>query len=224
MPRLTDRSISRFVTGKVEFKYLCYEPTRSSESPPLLVFLHGAGQKGTSLEQLRGASLPSLVEDGLDLPATVVAPLAGPGPGWPVQRVAEFIHEVRRIHSADPRRIYLTGESMGGRGVWEIAYWHPSLLAALVPVCGFGIPNLAPVLKDMPVWMFHGTDDEILPVARSDEMSAALEAVGAPYRYSRLAGRPHSIGREVYQNSELWDWLFAQSRNAGEAEPESLRS
>jgi predicted esterase len=69
--------------------------------------------------------------------------------------------------------------------------------------------------------MFHGTDDEILPVARSDEMSAALSAVGAPCRYSRLEGRPHSIGREVYQNGELWNWLLAQSRTADRAEPDA---
>lgn len=218
MSKPTHSSISRERMSRMAFEYLHFEPTLLEARLPLVIYLHGAGQKGTSLEYLAEASLPSLMAEGLEIPAHLVCPLAKPGPGWPVQHVAIFAEEICRKLNADPLRIYLTGESMGGRGVFEVAYWHHHLLAAAAPLCGFGIPNLAPVLKDLPITMFHGSDDDVLPVARSEEMGAALHAAGANATLQILTGHGHSIGRTVYSKPDFWSWMLSKRRQTSQLE------
>lgn len=203
-------SIARERMSRMAFEYLHFEPSLLEARLPLVIYLHGAGQKGTSLDRLTEASLPALLAEGFEVPAHVVCPLAKPGPGWPVQHVAIFAEEVCRKLNADPLRIYLTGESMGGRGVFEVAYWHHHLFAAVAPLCGFGIPNLAPVLRELPISMFHGSDDDVLPVARSEEMATALYIAGANATFQKLDGHGHSIGRAVYSKPDFWSWLLSK--------------
>lgn len=214
-------SVQRNRMAHVDFDYLHFEPKLLEERLPLVVYLHGSGHKGTSLAHLSKASLPTLLAEGLDLPAHVVCPLAKPGPGWLPHHVAIFIEEAIRIHNCDPLRIYLTGESMGGRGVFEVSYWSSQLLAAIVPICAFGIPNLAPWLKDLPTWMFHGSQDDVLPVDRSRDMYKALRREGAPVELTELEGQGHAIAASVYDRREVWDWLFQQSRTSSPLEPVS---
>jgi pimeloyl-ACP methyl ester carboxylesterase len=105
-------------------------------------------------------------------------------------------------------------KAWGGRGVFEVTYWTAHRFAAAVALCAFGIPNIAGCLKRLPIWMFHGDRDEILPVARGREMFAALQAESDLARLTILEGRGHSIGREVDADGLLWEWLFAQRRSA----------
>lgn len=209
---------SRERMSRMSFEFLHFEPHLLADRLPLVIYLHGAGQKGTSLDALSKASLPALLSEGLEVPAHVVCPLAKPGPGWPVNHVAVFAEEICRRLGADPMCIYLTGESMGGRGVFEVAYWYHHLLAAIAPICAFGIPNLAPVLSALPIWMFHGSADEVLPVARSEEMASALALANPATRFTRLEGEGHNIGRIVYSRPELWSWMLSQKRVTSQLE------
>jgi len=178
-----------------------------------VLYLHGAGDKGDDLELVRRHSLPRLVEDGLDFPFLLICPQCpAEAPGWPLDDLHLIVEHLRAEDMIDPRRLYLTGVSMGGRGAWEYAYWHASELAALVPVCGFGLPNLAPRLKNVPIWAWHGTDDEVLPVQRSDEMVEALHRASNSARYSRLIGVGHNCDHVAYGHADLWQWLAQQQR------------
>ena len=112
----------------------------------------------------------------------------------------------------DPDRVHVTGASMGGRGAWDLAYHRAAELASIVPICGFGIPNLAPFVSTIPAWLFHGTEDTVLPEARSAEMATALAAAGGLPRYSALAGQPHDCAMSVYSDPALWRWLLNQRR------------
>jgi len=201
-----------------EFDYLHFGPAASSKTAaPLVVFLHGAGERG-NIVKLRNASLPGLLAGGLSIDAHIVCPHLTSGPGWPIRELDLFIRAMIEEYAADPARLYLTGESMGGRGVFEYAYWHADRLAAILPVCAFGIPNLAPRLSDLPVWMFHGEADAILPLARSREMMDALDAAGAPADLTTLEGRGHGIAREVYGRADVWSWLLSNRTSERSAE------
>ena len=210
-------SFTRIVTRTVAMNYLIRYPAAYStdRSWPSVLFLHGAGGKGDDLGKVQNEVLPRLVSEGRDFPFLLVCPQCPEGlPGWPIDDLAVLIGALKDQLPVDPERLYLTGISMGGRGAWEYAYWHADDLAAIVPLCGPGIPNLTPRLKDLPVWAFHGEEDDIVPVQRSEEMAAALKAAGNPnVRFTRLAGVGHNCGQAAYGSPELWRWLARQRRS-----------
>lgn len=211
----SDQQFECVVTRTARFEYLLYRPDRDNETAyPLVLFLHGAGEKGTDLGLVRRrAVLPRLLEDGLQVPAFVACPKCPPErAGWPIDDLAMLLDALLERLPVDRRRVYVTGVSMGGRGTWEWSYEHSARVAAIAPVCGIGIPTLAPRLAGLPVWVFHGENDEIVPVQRSDEMVAALRAAGNECRYSRLAGAFHNCGEAVYGDPALWRWMFEQRR------------
>jgi predicted peptidase len=208
-------SFTRTVTRTVTLNYLLRHPPgyRQDQLRPAVLFLHGAGAKGDDPGKVQNEALPRLVREGMDFPFLLVCPQCPDGvQGWPIDDLAVLVRALREQYPIDPERLYLTGISMGGRGVWEYAYSHAGSLAAIAPVCGFGIPNLAPRLRDLPVWAFHGEHDDVLPAARTDEMVHALKQTGNPVRYTRLAGIGHSCGRIAYSNPELWAWLAGRRR------------
>ena len=194
--------------------YLLYPPAQGEiAGSRLLLFLHGAGEKGDDLEPVRSAVLPRLLEQGLNLPLTVVCPQCpADRSGWPIEDLQVFLDGLLELHAFDPDRVCLTGISMGGRGTWEWGCAQADRFTAIIPICGPSLPTLAPRLARLPSWIFHGIEDGIVSVARSDEMFAALQAVGAPARYTRLDGQGHNCGVAVYTSIDLLSWLSAQRR------------
>lgn len=202
------------------FRCLVHEPDGPAPGAgwPLVLFLHGAGEKGCDLDALRAAPLPRVLSGGLRPPARVVCPQCPDGPGWPTERLLALVDALAADPAVDAARLHVTGVSMGGRGTWELAYWCADRLAGIAPVCGFGIPNLAPRLADLPVWAFHGAADEVLPAARSREMHDALRPLNPRACLTVLSGAGHEIGEAVYARPELWRWLLRQRRGPA-AEP-----
>lgn len=209
-------SFTRTVTRTFRMNCLIRYPPHNQDERlwPTVLFLHGAGAKGDDLGKVKNEALPRLVREGMDFPFLLVCPQCPEKlPGWPINDLAVLVSALHDQHRLDPERLYLTGISMGGRGVWEYAYWHADTLAAIVPLCGPSIPTLAPRLKDLPVWAFHGQEDDVVPVQRSEEMVAALERAGNPgVRFTRFAGVGHNCGRAAYDSPELWHWLARQRR------------
>lgn len=201
----------------VSLPYLAHIPkaTGGNDTFPAVIYLHGAGAKG-SMDSLRREPIPALAAEGrIPSDFLLLCPLCPADvPGWRLDDLETFVAAMRARYPLDPARLTLTGVSMGGRGAWEYAAWHGDELAALVPVCGFGVPNLAPRYTGLPVWAFHGDADTVLPIARSDEMVTALQKKGetTDVRYTRLAGAGHNIGRAVYDTPDLWDWLADRRR------------
>ncbi|MDR6550839.1 dienelactone hydrolase family protein [Paenibacillus qinlingensis] len=197
--------------------YLLFKPTCATTTGtklPLLLYLHGAGSKGENLQLVEQSVLPqTLAETGLPFPCIVVCPQCpGSRSGWQPDLLGELLDELITALQIDPSRVYATGISMGGRGVYELAYDYGDRLAAIVPLCAFGIPNLAPRLRQLPIWAFHGDQDEVLPFARGQEMAEALQATGSPAIFTRLEGLHHDIGETVYRSKEMWEWLKGQQR------------
>ncbi len=213
MTRATESVFSRQVARTVSFPLLEYRPIATNRAPlPVVLFLHGASEKGCGGALLHQADLPLLIEAGLDLPALVVCPQCPPGPGWPTDDLCVLLDALLARSDADADAVHLAGISMGARGAWDLAYARAGDLASITLVAGLGIPTLAQRVANVPSWITHGTNDDVVPEARSAEMVAALAAAGADVRYAALHGVGHECGRLVFGDPALWAWMFAQRR------------
>lgn len=195
------------------FPFVSYAPTEQSGSLPLIIQLHGAGERGDGKESLSLVDFHgfSKVITGTDkeFPCLFVMPQCPTNSFWAarVESIIAFIDQLTKEYDIDTDKIYLTGLSMGGFGTWYTAMARPDLFAAIAPVCGGGMAWNAAVL-DMPVWAFHGACDTVVSPTQSDEMVAALKAAGRDVKYSRVEGEGHGVWNCAY-NEELIDWLLS---------------
>ncbi len=219
----------------VEFRYrlLRPEPLPADGRHPLVLFLHGAGERGSdNLKQLK--YLPTwLAEPALRRrhPCFVLAPQCRMDERWvdvswadghstpqaaaPTADLAAAVaalEDVLAREPVDPSRIYLTGLSMGGFGTWDLAARMPERFAAILPVCGGGDERVAARIARLPTWCFHGDADRAVPVERSRIMIGAVQAAGGRPIYSELAGVGHDSWTPAYRDAFVLDWLFAQRR------------
>lgn len=181
---------------------------------PLVLYLHGAGGKGDDFNKVLGSGLPKWLEESrTPFPYWLLVPQCpAQQSGWPIETVAALLQDIIRTQPVDASRVYLTGASMGGRGVYELAYDFGHWFAAAAPLCAFGIPTLAPRLKDLPLWAFHGDQDSLVPLRYGQDMADALQAAGCPNRFTILHGHGHHIERVVYAMPELWTWFSGFTR------------
>lgn len=238
----TGEFVSREVAldGKT-YRYQVFVPAsrfRTGEVPTVL-FLNGSGERGSDgVKQTMAGLGPYLRQHAADFPALVVFPQAPEDTEWTEDAgpiAFATLAAAMREFKGDPARVYLTGMSMGGYGTWELALQQPTRFAALVPICG-GVtvdwtdarPGLrahtvanaadpfaatAQRLKDVPVWIFHGGKDDVVPPSQSRRMDAALKAVGArDARYTEFPDANHNSWDATYAYAPMWDWLFAQRR------------
>jgi predicted peptidase len=211
---------------------LLVPPGHHAAPVPLVLFLHGAGERGhDNLAQLvHGVAIFAEPEVRRRHPAYVVAPQCPAGQRWvekdwsaaahrlppapslPLQQVLALLPRLRDEFPIDPDRIYVTGLSMGGFGTWDIVVREPRLFAAAVPICGGGDESFAPSIAPLPIWAFHGELDPVVPVARSRNMIAALRRAGGDPRYTEYPGEGHSCWTRAYHEPDLLPWLFSQRR------------
>jgi predicted peptidase len=123
-----------------------------------------------------------------------------------------LIDDLVAHYLVDVKRIYLTGLSMGGTGTWTLAAAYPEIFAAIAPICGRSFYTLAKRLKDLPAWVFHGEDDEVIPADESRQMTDALNEVGADIKLTLYPGVGHNSWTRTYDNPELYDWFLSHSR------------
>jgi predicted peptidase len=201
------------ITMNQSYGYLRYVPpgygTDRSKRWPLVLFLHGAGERGDDLELVKKHGLPKLIEQGRDFPFVVISPQWPPGEWWNIFALEGLIETIVREERIDRDRVYLTGLSMGGFGTWALAIRHPERYAAILPICGGGEIQRARVLRDVPIWAFHGDADPVVPVARSRDMVAAITQAGGSPRLTIYPGVAHDSWTATYENPEIYDWLLS---------------
>ena len=185
-------------------------PKDASRKLPLLLFLHGSGERGNDLDQVRTHGPPMLVAEGKKFPFIVCSPQCPAGEWWSAQQLRRLLDEVAAEYPVDADRVYLTGLSMGGYGVWELAAEYPQRFAAIVPICGAGSPQDADRLKSIPAWIFHGQQDPVVPFQRSVEMAEALKKAGGAVKFTPDPKAGHDSWTAAYGNPELYDWLLQQ--------------
>ncbi len=194
----------------------------------MILFLHGAGERGTDVSKVKTHGPPKLLKDGkTDLPLKdfiVISPQCALGRWWqPYEVLALLDHMLKELKHADAGRVYLTGISMGGFGTWEIATIASDRFAAIAPICGGGNPLLAPSLRKMPTWAFHGDKDKLVPVERSIEMVEALKKAGNDARLTRYPDAGHDSWTESYNNPELYEWFLQHTRTSAPATNRAAR-
>jgi predicted peptidase len=200
----------------VSFKYLLYLPSDyESKGPwPLVIFLHGAGERGDDLNLVKKHGPPKQIEEGKSLPFIVVSPQCAKDSSWSTQEreLKALIDEIVKKYKVDPDRVYLTGLSMGGFGTWALAAYDPDRFAAIIPICGGGEPISARRLVHIPVWAFHGAKDQVVPLKRSEEMVEALEKAKGNVKLTVYPEAGHDSWTATYDNPEVYQWLLAQKR------------
>jgi len=201
------------VTKKVELDYLLYLPGEPAAPMPLLLFLHGSGERGNDLSLVKKHGPPMLIENGTDLPFIVAAPQCPEGRWWETGSLAALLDHLLERDDIDIDRLYLTGLSMGGYGTWALADACPGRFAAIAPVCGpFTWVNPGN-FKNIPAWCFHGAMDDTVPVDDSIRMVRWLRENGADVRFTIYPDVGHDSWEQAYDGSELYDWLL-QHRGA----------
>ncbi len=214
----TQESFSGEISLKVGYKYLQTLPegyeAYTTKKWPLLVFLHGAGERGDDLELLKKHGPPKLISAGRKFDAIVICPQVPLKNIWNAHGVKALTDEIVRTHRVDTSRIYLTGISMGGFGTWDTALAYPDTYAAISPICGgAGVGFvMAERIKDLPCWIFHGDKDTSVPVDFSIKMHGALQKAGSQAKLTIYPGVSHDSWTQTYENEEFWTWLFAQKR------------
>lgn len=209
--------------------------TPGEGNPALVLFLHGAGERGDDNEAqlVHGVAdlLAWLEKEGKA--AVVVAPQCPKGVWWAdlkgdfrspeggrlegeasprMTMVSGIVDQLVEQEKVDPKRVYVTGLSMGGFGTFAAVARRPELFAAAIPVCGGGDPTKAGVMKQVPFRVFHGAADQIVPVGASEVMVKALREAGGKVDLEVYPGVGHDSWTRTYRNPEVWNWLFEQKR------------
>jgi predicted peptidase len=211
------------IVKSVRLNYLLFLPKDYGKNPqkrwPLILFLHGAGERGDDLELVKLHGIPKVVEQREDFPFIAVSPQCPVDSWWSahIEELDALLNEVVASYAVDTDRLYLTGLSMGGYGTWHLAATYPQRFAALTPICGggpwfAGFPEKVSVLKDVPIWVFHGAQDDVVSLEESERMVDALRACGSSVRFTVYPDADHDSWTETYDNPELYEWFLQHTR------------
>lgn len=200
------------------YKYSIYYPAsydaQEDKKWPLILFLHGAGERGDDLEKVKRQGLPKYLLGQEDFPFVVAYPQCPSQSYWQMPLLSVWLTEVLEEVKADKSRIYLTGISMGGYGTWHWAADRPETFAAILPVCGGGETRNAHKLSKMPIWAFHGAKDDIVPVEETLDMVQAVEAAGGHVKTTIYPNLRHDSWTETYNNPDIYDWFLQHEKEA----------
>jgi predicted peptidase len=214
-------SMERQITVTIRTRYLLYlpkgcekgDPKKARRRWPLMLFLHGAGERGENLDLVKKHGPPKLVAQGKDFPFILVSPQCPRSQWWTVEVLTALLDEIMNNYPVDPDRVYVTGLSMGGFGTWALAGAAPTHFAAIVPICGRGNSRDAAKLKHLPMWVFHGARDRVVPTRWSQQMVDAVKAAGSTkVKLTIYPEAGHDSWTKAYDDPELYKWLLAQKR------------
>jgi predicted peptidase len=202
--------------------YLLYLPTGYDEPGqrlPLVLFLHGAGERGAKIDLVGKHGPPKHVAAGEEYPFILVSPQCPAGKYWRPEVLRALLERLMTELPVDRSRVYCTGLSMGGFGTWAMASEYPKLFAAIAPVCGGGDPKQAKRLASIPTWVFHGEKDSVVPLARSRDMVEAVRKAGGEPKFTVYPGVGHNSWAKAYADPALWVWMLAQTNPAARTRP-----
>jgi predicted peptidase len=213
--------------------YQFYKPKfKNDKKQPLILFLHGAGERGNDNRKQLIHVIPYITSDSFQQkhPCYILAPQCPSDNYWaPVNRfewsfiqggemtnsmtgVLELLDQIQRIHEIDSERIYIVGLSMGGFGTFDLTARRPDLFAAGVPICGGGDLSRIENIKKTPLWIFHGEKDSVVPVQKTREIFEAIKKEEKHFLYTEYQGKDHGIWEIAIRENGLWEWVFSQEK------------
>jgi predicted peptidase len=213
------------VTRQHTLNYLLYLPpgynSDTAKRWPLMLFLHGAGERGTDVQKVAVHGPLAEAQQGTNFPFIIVAPQCPDAEIWDNEQLLQLLKDTTAKLRVDTNRVYLTGLSMGGFGTWKLGLRHPELFAAIAPICGGGSmidtlglrPSQTAALKSLPVWAFHGAKDPVVPQAESERMVAMLKRMGCQdVKLTVYPEADHNSWAQTYDNPEFYAWLLSKQR------------
>ncbi|WP_145246803.1 sugar-binding domain-containing protein [Aeoliella mucimassa] len=219
------KTFTRTAQVEQQLDYLFYLPSdydaNRTEGWPLMLFLHGAGERGSDVSKVKVHGPPKLVANGKDLPCILVSPQCPKGRVWNVDELNGLLDSIMEEYNVDADRVYLTGLSMGGFGTWNLGTSNPERFAALAPICGGGdeiavmlaADEKKETLRNLPVWAFHGEIDPVVPLEASQKMVDALKKIGSEkVKFTTYPEAAHDSWTQTYDNPEFFKWMFEQKR------------
>jgi len=202
------------MSGSLTYSSYLVDGLSGAGAKPLLLFLHGKGERGDDLRKVRAHGPPHLFPKyGLDR-FVVVSPQCPEDEKWDAERLDAFLTSFCETHPVDPTRIYLTGLSLGGEGAFHLLTRCRTRFAAAVLICGRVDPGATVGLTGPmpPVWLVHSAADKVVPVAASDAVYEALKRIGASVEYTRYRSKDHvGTWQKAYGGPQLFDWLLQHS-------------
>ena len=212
-------------TLSAEVNYLLFLPkgydAKAERRWPLILFLHGAGERGTNIWKVATHGPPKNAAAQGDFPFIIVSPQCPEQQVWSNDMLLALLDEIAAKYAVDTNRVYLTGLSMGGYGTWALGLTYPERFAAIVPICGGGqmigvilsSRDKGAALKSLGVWAFHGGKDPVVPLEESQRMVDALKKAGVPdVKLTVYPEAGHDSWTETYKNPELYEWLLKHER------------
>jgi predicted peptidase len=201
-------------TREVTLRYWLFVPKSYADGKrvPLMLFLHGAGERGDNLELVKKWGPPKKVAKEASFPFLLISPQCKKGKRWDVEEMALLVKHVAGAYRVDHARMYCTGLSMGGYGTWALLAAQPELFAAGIPICGGGDPSTAKSLAKVPLWVFHGDKDQTVPLKRSEQMVTAIKEADGNVRLTVYPGVGHNSWSATYGNPKTYEWLLSHSR------------
>ena len=196
-----------------EIRFFEYIPeVENIKTMPLIVYLHGAGERGTDIEKLNThGPIKEMLAGKVKSNFIVIAPQCEEIKTWwdYAEILYKWILEYIKQPFVDKKRVYLTGNSMGGYGTWSLAMAHPELFAAIIPICGGGFSWNAAMLKNTPGWAFHCVNDDAVPcLATIDMVEHVKRYTEAEVKLTIYPENSHDAWTSTYQNQEVYDWLL----------------
>ncbi|RJE90308.1 phospholipase [Paenibacillus sp. 1011MAR3C5] len=187
-----------------------YEQDGAAEWP-LILFLHGSNRRGDDIALLRDYGLNTRLQHGNGQPFLVLTPQCPGDSSWTdeLENIMLLVDDILDHYSVDRKCVYLTGFSMGGHGAWYYAAHKPGLFAAVSPLSGWFNPDQAELLKDIPIWAFHGDADDVVPFERTHEMIEALKDMNPQIRFTPIPGEGHRIMHYAYDQDEWIEWMLS---------------
>jgi len=219
--RQQPQSFKKEICQTVEANYLLYLPEgyeSSTQKWPLTLFLHGAGERGDDLSKVEVHGPPKLIaQEHKQFPFVIVSPQCPEDAWWSdgpqIQTLNALLDDIVARYRIDEDRIYVTGLSMGGFGTWRLACEYPDRFAAIAPICGGGEPYRARALKHLPVWVFHGAKDDVVPLQASQVMVDALKKAEGNVEFTVYPEAGHDSWTETYNNPALYEWFLKHTRS-----------
>ncbi|MES2980730.1 MAG: prolyl oligopeptidase family serine peptidase [Verrucomicrobiota bacterium] len=215
---------------EVLYRYSAPAKLESGKKYPLVLFLHGAGERGNDNEAQLKHGVNAILQntEKLGQPIFLIAPQCPKDARWEdankrptnpkdprslLDHILSLVEETTKQQAVDPKRIYITGLSMGGFGTWSALAKEPDLFAAAIPICGGGSPDTVKEFKDVPIWIFHGDADNVVAPAGSQNMFDALKKAGSEAKLTLYPGVGHNSWTQTYSDIEVIRWFLAQQKS-----------
>ncbi|HBI00382.1 MAG TPA: prolyl oligopeptidase family serine peptidase [Flavobacterium sp.] len=205
-------NFSTEIKKQVSYGYILHKPEKVKSKKPLIIFLHGSGEKGTDLEKVKSHGPLKYIQNN-SIDAFILAPQCPENEYWESESLHQLIQKIVKENQIDTNRIYLTGLSMGAWGAWNLAFAHPETFAALVPICGFvdRVPMIENCkIANIPTRIFHGLVDDVVDVNYSITIYKKLKGCSKDLELTIFDDANHDSWTRVYNNAAIYEWMFQQ--------------